>query len=294
MAENKSSGCASFLLYDDSAESLVVVINSYVNHLHGAPKYDHSTKLEMFSLARRFHASFIWFAETRKQWYLQYENTMLEKILSLIEYPSLNSLKRVILIGISAGGYSAIRLCVRLKDLLALESVLTIQAIAVNPQTGFVDGVTECLIDMPNDEAAPQSPGFGCDPVFLGYEEIRSIGEHLQPVDRGKWFSEINISNLIAATQLRNWPNSFIYVYYDSLNPIERFYSEQVAEFSCVKLFPIALGVRHSVGCNILAANILNSNELNTIHLVPKRGLARRIINQLPGSIVDHISMTYL
>lgn len=229
----------------------------------------------MYSLCKLYNASFIWFAEDSFLWYLRHERQMLELLQRFcVERSQVRSIRKVVFIGSSAGGYSAIRLGVafRAQQLLrhSQDSFETTRIFSINAQTGFQGGINKELIKISSSQQSQEFSAFGQDPIYLDVFDLGCADarvKHLLPCHR--LLPDINLKPFIEKTLVAHTSPNIISLHYDQLNPIEAYYSRQLLDLECVLPMPAMLGFRHSIGAHILGSDFIKLNLLANLGEVP-------------------------
>jgi hypothetical protein len=245
---------------------LIVVFNSYVSLLGGAPSLEHETKLELFSLSNKYNASFVWYAEDTRVWYLAHEHAIAEALrvrvdILLEEREHADQRVKVVFVGMSSGGYAAIRQCVQLAAMYSYKPV-DIMAYPMNAQTGFSQGLLHEIIKVSRHSSHPDFSCFGTDPIFLDSADNRLLSDY-KKLERQRGHIELDLKNFMASIDICNEDKELISLHYDRLNPIEEIFAKELLHFPCVRPMPADWGLRHSHGVHRFGVNFIEQNLLS-------------------------------
>ncbi|MCM2401123.1 hypothetical protein NBH20_08145 [Rhizobium sp. S153] len=220
------------VLRPSDTRNLIVCFNGYSLRAHARPDLPFETALAAYNWLHVFNANLVWAAEENTTWYLQHEETVISRLLKLIEERGISSVKFV---GSSGGGYASIRAGLLLDKCLAERGLSTsIFSFAINPQTGFRPELIEQAREAVFRAGWPPRL-LGSDPILLP-DVYHKAHMHKLP----------DIRQIIPIYKPKNFAAILMY---DSLNPIEQVFSGDILSAEWVLGFPQPLGLPHGVGC---------------------------------------------
>jgi hypothetical protein len=216
------------------SNSLIVYFNGYGkdNRPGAHPDKAFATKLQNFRGVTRYDAHAIWFVENGSSWYLEHEDEILTILKCYVVSQTITTVK---FIGSSAGGYAAIRMGSRLDTWLKSRSDrVTVLSFAVNPQTGFRPAL---FSQIETAAAASRWTGacVGVDPIVMSQPYLDAYRDR-----------QIELRDFLALHPPRDFGVALMY---DSLNPIDTTFAQDLAHLDFVIRMPTPLRMGHVEGC---------------------------------------------
>lgn len=181
------------------------------------------TKWEFYNLPFIADLDYVHFSESRpSHWYLDQTRS----IISILRGCISTGYEKVILCGMSSGGYASIYFA----EALAREfRNIDFKSYSINPQTiHSLEARNEVLQRFPDNMR----------PIVITNAELKN---------RDCDSTELN--EIISESDAGNICNAQHSIFFDSQNECDTFYSSFLAEFSRVKMYPKALGLSHGDGC---------------------------------------------
>jgi hypothetical protein len=215
--------------HQSGSSALLVYFNGYGNQAKGV-----QTRLDSFATLSLHGTSTLWFAEAGDlSWYTAFD----ERIQETIRFAARAAgIRRLLLLGSSAGGYAAIRHAALIHDVDAeLDSVC---AVAVNPQSGFSAARLNTIRARMAEMRWPAAD--------LGLNPILPRTGRIHP-DHGAVVSD-DLCQLLARPRQRADATEF-HVYYDAGNPIDSGFAEPLGGALGVHLHPAMVGKSHRDSC---------------------------------------------
>jgi len=237
------------------SETLIVVFNSNANKAFINKSGNLVANLEGYQTLTSSETSVIWVAEEKYNWYTNNDLKILTFISSFVED---NKIKKIVLIGMSGGGYASCRFACLLAKKFNNKNVLKIISIGINARTG----IREDLIQRAGLMAAKVQWRNNAEDLSTLLFKSESYKGQICSLDNLDLVFQIEIFKEFLK-------NVEFHVLYDSLNPYEQIFSEDVNRDNFFK-HPFALGLSHIQGCvkifQILMSskfieNLMNSNK---------------------------------
>jgi hypothetical protein len=197
-------------------DALLVLFNSI-----GKPFDGLDTRWEFYDLPRRLGLDHVRLAERidPAHWYVDQAAT----ICALLEPIIARGYRRIILAGLSSGGYASLLI----GSMLGLRHPgIALDSFTINPQTGHAAAHRSFMASLP----AAMPPAVMDDATFA------TIADHPHEI----------------AALLRSAPAGATmrhHLFYDHDNPAERYYVDLVRDCQLVEPIPVHFGVGHMAGC---------------------------------------------
>jgi hypothetical protein len=223
-----------FFTKNGIGDKLFIVFNSHANLASDDSIKGNLTQLEGYNFFKSHENYVIWVAEERCSWYTNNEIKIQEFITNFIKK---NNIKKIILFGLSAGGFAALRFACIISEKFHAQSDIEIVSIAINTQTGFRDDLIAEARHLGHKTQFKKGI-LGQDPILLKTEDY---GGELFPLEKIDLIFQMNFySNFIRDTKF--------HILYDSLNPYEKVFAEDLRGDNIYKhRFPY--GMSHGDGC---------------------------------------------
>jgi hypothetical protein len=232
------------------SETLIVVFNSNANKAFINKNGNLVANLEGYQTLTSSETSVIWVAEEKYNWYTNNDLKILTFICSFAED---NKIKKIVLMGMSGGGYASFRFACLLAKQFNNKNVLKIISIGINARTG----IRKDLIKRAGLMAAKVQWRYNA-------EDLRTflfISENYQ----GQICSLDKLDLVFQIDLFKEFlKNVEFHVLYDSLNPYEKIFSEDVITESFIK-HPFALGFSHIQGCVKIFQILMTSKFLEKL-----------------------------
>ena len=215
-------------------DKLFIVFNSHANLAHEDSSQGNSTQLEGYNFFKSQNSNVIWIAEERCSWYT---NNEVKIQIYLSTFIKKNNIRKVILFGLSAGGFASLRFACIISEKFHAQSNFEVVSIAVNTQTGFRDDLIAKAMHL--GHAMQWQKGLlGQDPILLKSEDY---GGELFPLEKIDIIFQMDFYSKFIR-------NAKFNILYDSLNPYEKVFADDIKGENIYK-HPFAYGLAHGDGC---------------------------------------------
>lgn len=218
--------------------------------------------LEGYQTLTSSETSVIWVAEEKYNWYTNNDLKILTFVSSFVED---NKIKKIVLIGMSGGGYASLRFACLLAKKFNDKNVLKIISIGINARTR----IRKDLIKRAGLMAAKVQWRNNAEDLKTFLFNAEKYKGQICSLDKLDLVFQIDLFKEFLK-------NVEFHVLYDSLNPYEKIFSEDVKRENYFK-HPFALGLSHIQGCVKIFQILMASKFIEKLIGINKLGLSKNI-----------------
>jgi hypothetical protein len=231
-------------------DTLCVVFNSSGSAAYELPNGNLTARFEGLHYFKNLNCSVLWVAEDICTWYTRNEL----KILSYINtFTKNNSIKKIILLGLSGGGFASIRFACLLAKEFYEKKEIEIISIGINPRTGIRD---ELMIKA-KDLAKKMQWEYNSQDLNAMLFKSKNYGGELFPLEKIDLAYQLDFYKKFTE-------QTKIFVFFDSLNPYEKIFSGDI-DGEIIKKHPHELALSHVEGGIVLFRVLFEKNILGRI-----------------------------